>query len=134
MARHLSIDLETFSSVDLKKSGMFKYVESPDFQILLFAYSLDGGPVQLVDLAMGETLPPWLAAAIQVLNAVGALTLVYAFRHGKAIVVEVSAGGLPATLYCAVDKETAVKIVEQHVAAGQLVQDHIFDFNTTDEQ
>ena len=48
--------------------------------------------------------------------------------------VEVSAGGLPATLYCAVDKETAVKIVEQHVAAGQLVQDHIFDFNTTDEQ
>ncbi len=64
MAHHLSIDLETFSSVDLRKSGMFKYVESPDFQILLFAYSLDGGPVQLVDLAMGETLPPWLGAAI----------------------------------------------------------------------
>lgn len=64
MAHHLSIDLETFSSVDLKKSGLFKYIESPDFQIMLFAYSLDGGPVQLVDLATGETLPPWLATAI----------------------------------------------------------------------
>jgi DNA polymerase len=61
---HLSIDLETFSSVDLKKSGMFKYIESPDFQILLFAYSLNGGPVQLVDLATGEQLPPWLSAAL----------------------------------------------------------------------
>lgn len=64
MAHHLSIDLETFSSVDLKKSGAFKYIESPDFQILLFAYSLDGGPVQVVDLATGEQLPLWLAAAI----------------------------------------------------------------------
>jgi DNA polymerase len=64
MAHHLSIDLETFSSVDLKKSGMFKYIESPDFQILLFAYSLNGRPVQVVDLATGEQLPPWLVAAI----------------------------------------------------------------------
>ena len=64
MTRHLSIDIETFSSVELKKSGMFKYIESPDFQILLFAYSLDGGAVQLVDLAAGETLPPWLASAL----------------------------------------------------------------------
>ncbi|GHU97039.1 hypothetical protein FACS1894208_12300 [Clostridia bacterium] len=62
--RHLSIDLETYSSVDLKKSGAFKYIESPDFQILLFAYSLDGEPVQLVDLATGEQLPPWLTTAI----------------------------------------------------------------------
>ena len=64
MAHHLSIDIETFSSVDLKKSGMFKYIESPDFQILLFAYSLNGEPVQIVDLTTGETLPPWLASAI----------------------------------------------------------------------
>jgi len=64
MARHLSIDLETYSSVDIKKSGAFKYIESPDFQILLFAYSLDGEPVQLVDLATGEQLPPWLVAAL----------------------------------------------------------------------
>ena len=64
MARHLSIDIETFSSVDLKKSGMFKYIESPDFQIMLFAYSLDGGSVQIIDFATGETLPPWLATAL----------------------------------------------------------------------
>ena len=61
---HLSMDIETFSSVDLKKCGMFKYVESPDFQIMLFAYSLDGSPVQVIDLAVGEVLPPWLAAAL----------------------------------------------------------------------
>lgn len=57
MAHHLSIDLETFSSVDIKKSGAFKYIESPDFQILLFAYSINGEPVQVVDLATGEQLP-----------------------------------------------------------------------------
>lgn len=65
MAHHLSIDLETFSSVDIKKSGAFKYIESPDFQILLFAYSLDGEPVQVIDLATGETIPSWLMAALR---------------------------------------------------------------------
>lgn len=65
MAHHLSIDLETFSSVDIKKSGAFKYIESPDFQILLFAYSLDGEPVQVIDLATGEIIPPWLTAALR---------------------------------------------------------------------
>ena len=64
MSHCLNIDIETFSSIDLKKCGIFKYVESSDFQIMLFAYSLDGGPVQVVDLATGETLPPWLAAAM----------------------------------------------------------------------
>lgn len=54
---HLSIDIETFSSVDLKKAGLYKYVESPDFQILLFAYSLNDQPVRVVDLAQGEELP-----------------------------------------------------------------------------
>ena len=64
MQHHLSIDLETFSSVPLAKAGAHKYIQSPDFQILLFAYSLDGAPVQIIDLAQGEPLPPWLAAAL----------------------------------------------------------------------
>lgn len=55
--KHLSIDIETFSSVDIKKAGLYKYAQSPDFEILLFAYSFDGGPVQIVDLARGEKLP-----------------------------------------------------------------------------
>lgn len=55
--RHLSIDIETFSSIDIKKAGLYKYVESSDFQILLFAYSWDGRPVQIVDLAQGEFIP-----------------------------------------------------------------------------
>lgn len=58
--KHLSIDIETFSSVDIKKAGLYRYAQSPDFQILLFAYSYDGGPVQLVDLAQGEVLPDQL--------------------------------------------------------------------------
>ena len=53
----LSIDLESFSSVDLAKSGVYKYVESPDFEILLFGYSVDGGDVRVVDLTAGETIP-----------------------------------------------------------------------------
>lgn len=64
MQHHLSIDLETYSSVPIAKAGAYKYVQSPDFQILLFAYSLDGGPVEIVDLAQGQTLPPWLSAAL----------------------------------------------------------------------
>jgi DNA polymerase len=62
--RHLSIDIETFSSVPLGKAGAYKYVQSPDFEILLFAYSVDGGPVDLVDLATGELLPDWLYKAL----------------------------------------------------------------------
>jgi DNA polymerase len=53
----LSIDIETYSSVDLKKSGLYKYVQSPDFEILLFAYSYDRGPTQVIDLAQGEKIP-----------------------------------------------------------------------------
>ncbi|MBW8383977.1 MAG: DNA polymerase [Youngiibacter sp.] len=55
---NLSIDIETYSSVDLKKSGLYKYVQSPDFEILLFAFSLNGYPVQVMDLAQGESIPP----------------------------------------------------------------------------
>ena len=54
---HLSIDLETYSSVPLAKAGAQKYIQSPDFQILLFAYSVDGAPVEIIDLARGEYLP-----------------------------------------------------------------------------
>lgn len=53
----LSIDIETYSSANLAKCGVYKYVESPDFEILLFGYSVDGGPVQVIDLASGETIP-----------------------------------------------------------------------------
>ena len=62
--QHLSIDLETFSSVDIGKCGAWKYIESPDFEILLFAYSLNGGPVQVVDLAQGEAIPDWVVNAL----------------------------------------------------------------------
>lgn len=53
----LSIDLETFSDVDLKKCGIYKYAESPNFEILLFAYSINGGEVTVIDLANGEDVP-----------------------------------------------------------------------------
>lgn len=53
----LSIDIETYSSVDIKKAGLYKYVQSPDFQILLFAYSRDGSEPQIIDLAQGEEIP-----------------------------------------------------------------------------
>lgn len=55
--RTLNIDIETYSSVDLKKSGVYAYADSPDFEILIFAYSVDGGEVQVVDLAQGEEIP-----------------------------------------------------------------------------
>lgn len=65
MAHHLSIDLETYSSVPIAKAGAYKYVQSPDFEILLFAYSVDGSPVEIVDLAQGEILPDWLYEAVK---------------------------------------------------------------------
>ena len=60
----LSIDTETFSSAPLTKCGVYKYVEAPDFEILLFGYSADGGPVQVIDLACGEKLPPEIVLAL----------------------------------------------------------------------
>ena len=53
----LSIDLETFSDVDIAKCGAYKYAESPNFEILLFGYSIDGGEVQVIDMAQGEKIP-----------------------------------------------------------------------------
>ncbi len=64
MQHHLSIDLETYSSVPIGKAGAQKYIQSPDFEILLFAYSLDGASVEIIDLAQGEILPQWLIAAL----------------------------------------------------------------------
>lgn len=62
--RHLSIDIETFSDVDIKKSGLYKYVQSAQFQILLFAYSFDNEPVKIIDLASGEKLTDELLLAL----------------------------------------------------------------------
>lgn len=64
MTHHLSIDLETYSSVNLKKAGAQAYIRSPDFEILLFAYSLDGSPVQVIDMAQGEAIPTDILAAL----------------------------------------------------------------------
>ena len=62
--RTLSCDLETFSSVNLAKCGVYKYAESPDFEILLFGYAVDGGEVQVVDLAQGESIPDEILDAL----------------------------------------------------------------------
>lgn len=61
---HLSIDLETFSSVPIQKAGAQKYIQSPAFEILLFAYSLNGAEPACCDFAQGETLPKWVAEAL----------------------------------------------------------------------
>lgn len=61
----LEIDIETFSSTDLSKCGVYKYVEAPDFEITLFGYSIDGGEVYVVDLAQGETLPAEVLSALE---------------------------------------------------------------------
>ena len=65
MIHRLAIDLETYSSVPIAKAGAYKYVQSTDFEILLFAYSVDDGPVEIVDLAQGELLPDWLYEAVK---------------------------------------------------------------------
>lgn len=65
MAIHtLSIDVETFSDVDLKKCGVYKYAESPDFEILLFGVSVNGGEVTVYDLASGDTVPEGIIRAL----------------------------------------------------------------------
>ena len=61
----LSIDLETYSDQPLAKTGVYRYVESSDFEILLFAYSVDGGSVQQIDLACGEKIPSEILCALE---------------------------------------------------------------------
>ena len=62
--KNLSIDLETYSSVDINKAGVYRYSESPDFEVLLFGYSVDGAPAQVVDLACGESIPAEIQEAL----------------------------------------------------------------------
>lgn len=68
--RTLSIDIETFSSVDIGKAGLYKYVQSDDFEILLFAYSFNGNQVKVIDIAQGEQLPQELVAALSDKNII----------------------------------------------------------------
>lgn len=72
---HMFIDLETRSDIDISKAGVYRYADSPYFDILLFAYSVDDAPVQIVDLACGELLPDDIIHALvddeQVRGAVG---------------------------------------------------------------
>lgn len=63
--KNLSIDLETYSSVDIGKTGVYRYVEAPDFEILLFGYSADGASVRVIDLASGERLPDEIRSALE---------------------------------------------------------------------
>lgn len=64
MRHHLSIDIETKSSVDIQKAGMYKYAQSSDFEVLLFAYKWDEAPVELVDLTEGEQIPEWVRSEL----------------------------------------------------------------------
>lgn len=62
---HLSIDLETYSKVSIGKAGSYRYILDPSFEILLFAYSLDGMPVEVIDVASGQIIPLWLKNALK---------------------------------------------------------------------
>ena len=63
--KNISLDIETYSSVDLSKSGVYKYAESKDFEILLFAYSVDYGEIKVIDLASGEKIPQDIKSALK---------------------------------------------------------------------
>ncbi len=62
--KYISCDIETFSSENLSKAGVYRYVQAPDFDILLISYAIDGGEVQTIDLAQGEAMPMELISAI----------------------------------------------------------------------
>lgn len=62
---HLSIDLETYSTVSIGAAGSYRYILDPSFEILLFAYSLDGMPVEVIDVASGQVIPLWLKNALK---------------------------------------------------------------------
>ena len=62
--RQIAIDIETFSPATLAKTGVYPYAEHPDFRLLIFGYSIDGGPVEVVDLASGGGLPDEVLAAL----------------------------------------------------------------------
>lgn len=92
----ISIDIETYSDVDLTKSGVYKYAESPNFEILLFGYSVNDGPVQVVDLARGEKIPDDILQALSDENvtkwAFNAIRTAFVPREGyKFIIADFSA-------------------------------------------
>ena len=62
--KEMSIDLETYSDVDISRCGAYKYAESEDFEILLFGVSVNGGPITVYDLACGDTVPDEILAAL----------------------------------------------------------------------
>jgi DNA polymerase len=62
--RKLSIDIETYSDIDLIKCGVYRYADSPNFEILLFAYSIDDGDISIIDFTQGEKMPPVIRAAL----------------------------------------------------------------------
>ena len=64
MIKEMSIDLETYSDMNITKCGAYKYAESEEFEILLFGVSVDGGPVTVYDLACGDTIPEEILAAL----------------------------------------------------------------------
>lgn len=61
----LSIDIETRSSVEIRKAGLYRYAQSADFEVLLFAYQMDDAAVEIIDLAQGEKIPEWIVEALQ---------------------------------------------------------------------
>lgn len=63
--KRMNIDIETYSEADLSKSGVYKYVDAPGFEVLLFGYSADGGPVKVISLAEGEELPQKIKEALR---------------------------------------------------------------------
>lgn len=65
LLHHLSIDLETYSTVSIGAAGSYRYILDPSFEILLFAYSLDGMPVEVIDVASGQIIPLWLKNALK---------------------------------------------------------------------
>lgn len=62
--KQISIDIETYSSVNLAKAGVYRYAASDDFELLLFSYSIDEGPVKIIDLTQGETIPQEIINAL----------------------------------------------------------------------
>lgn len=68
--RHMHLDIETYSDVDIKRSGLYKYAQSPNFEVLLFAYAFDAGPVHVIDLASCKALTPEVVGALQDPNVV----------------------------------------------------------------
>ena len=68
--REMSIDLETYSDIDITKCGAYKYAESDHFEILLFGVSVNGEPVKVYDLACGDTIPEEILAALSDENVI----------------------------------------------------------------